>query len=73
MKVDNEMLSADEGFTTVVIDVADVLAQAMEQDPRRLASVITELMWRESVTLRTLLTNRQKKDLRDAVEVISHV
>lgn len=73
MKVDNEMLSDDEGFTTVVIDVADVLTQAMEQDPRRLASLIAEFMGRESITLRTLLTNQQKKDLRDVVEVISHV
>lgn len=63
----------EEGYTTVEIDVDDVLTLAMEHDPRRLASMITELMRTEYLTFRTMMSDSQKEDLREAVEVINHV
>lgn len=73
MKVDYEISQGVHGFATVEVGVADVLALAIAQDPRRLAALITDMMWKEHLTLRTKLTDGQKEYLREVVEVITHV
>lgn len=71
MKVNYEdFIVQDEDFNTVEVDVADVMALAMEQDPSQLMSLFIELARREFLTLHTALTFSQKSDLQDIVEVI---
>lgn len=73
MNVAYEISRGAHGFTTVEVDVADVLTLAMTQDPRLLAALITDKMRTEHLTLRTQLTDSQKEYLREVVEVITHV